>query len=426
MGTWVVVVITLFFSAMFSGLEIAFNSTNRLQLEVDLKKNRFSAKIIRLFFQNQSRFITSLLIGNNIANVIYGIAIAILLRPFVLWMLPAALEVEFVILLLQSVFSTLIVLVLAEFLPKVLFRLNPNGILSFFALPTFVLYCLLYPLTLLYSGIANLIIRIVFGMKVDQQQYRISTVDFDDYITEYADPDEADEDVQQEIQLFQNAMEFRSVKLRECMGPRNEIESVKLTDDLYFVKDRFEETKHSKLIVYSDSIDNIVGYIHLNDVVNAIAHHHDNTISDLVRPIDFFPETYTADRLLRHFIQKHQGVAVVVDEFGGTSGIVTMEDVMEEIFGEIEDEYDEEEETEKVVKDDTYVFSARLEIDYLNETYKLDLPVSDDYETLAGMVLHYYENIPETGEELTIGHYRIKVLKATDMKLEELELKRIE
>ena len=399
MGTWVVVVITLFFSAMFSGLEIAFNSTNRLQLEVDLKKNRFSAKIIRLFFQNQSRFITSLLIGNNIANVIYGIAIAILLRPFVLWMLPAALEVEFVILLLQSVFSTLIVLVLAEFLPKVLFRLNPNGILSFFALPTFVLYCLLYPLTLLYSGIANLIIRIVFGMKVDQQQYRISTVDFDDYITEYADPDEADEDVQQEIQLFQNAMEFRSVKLRECMGPRNEIESVKLTDDLYFVKDRFEETKHSKLIVYSDSIDNIVGYIHLNDVVNAIAHHHDNTISDLVRPIDFFPETYTADRLLRHFIQKHQGVAVVVDEFGGTSGIVTMEDVMEEIFGEIEDEYDEEEETEKVVKDDTYVFSARLEIDYLNETYKLDLPVSDDYETLAGMVLHYYENIPETGED---------------------------
>ncbi|MBR3698264.1 MAG: HlyC/CorC family transporter [Bacteroidales bacterium] len=426
MGTWIVVVITLFFSAMFSGLEIAFNSTNRLQLEVDLKKNRFSAKIIRLFFQNQSRFITSLLIGNNIANVIYGIAIAILLRPFVLWMLPAALEVEFVILLLQSVFSTLIVLVLAEFLPKVLFRLNPNGILSFFALPTFVLYCLLYPLTLLYSGIANLIIRIVFGMKVDQQQYRISTVDFDDYITEYADPDEADEDVQQEIQLFQNAMEFRSVKLRECMGPRNEIESVKLTDDLYFVKDRFEETKHSKLIVYSDSIDNIVGYIHLNDVVNAIAHHHDNTISDLVRPIDFFPETYTADRLLRHFIQKHQGVAVVVDEFGGTSGIVTMEDVMEEIFGEIEDEYDEEEETEKVVKDDTYVFSARLEIDYLNETYKLDLPVSDDYETLAGMVLHYYENIPETGEELTIGHYRIKVLKATDMKLEELELKRVE
>ena len=422
---WIVVAVTLFFSALFSGLEIAFNSTNRLQLEVDLKKNKFSAKIVRLFFKNQSRFITSLLIGNNIANVIYGIATAILLRPFVLWILPPSLEYEFFILLLQSVFSTLIVLVVAEFLPKILFRINPNAILSFFALPMLVLYYLLYPLSLVYSGIAYLIIRLFFGMKMDQQQYQISTVDFDDYITEYADPEEADEDVQQEIQLFQNAMEFRSVKLRECMGPRNEIESVKLTDDLHFLKDRFEETKHSKLIVYSDTIDNIVGYIHLNDVVDAMVHHKGNTAADIVRPIDFFPETYTADRLLKHFIQKHQGIAVVVDEFGGTAGIVTMEDVIEEIFGEIEDEYDEEEETEKVIKDDTFVFSARLEIDYLNETYKLDLPVSDDYETLAGMILHFTENIPEEGEELRIGDYKIKVLKATDMKLEEVELQRV-
>ena len=425
MNDWIVVVVTLFFSALCSGLEIAFNSTNRLQLEVDLKKNKFSAKIMSLFFRNQSRFITSLLIGNNIANVIYGIAIARLLRPVALWILPASLEVAFMILLVQSVISTLIVLVVAEFLPKILFRLNPNGILSFFAFPTVCCYYLLYPLTLIYSGIAALIIRVFFGMRMDQQQYRISTVDFDDYISEYADPQESDEDVQQEIQLFQNAMDFRSVKLRECMAPRNEIEPVRLTDDLHALKDRFEETKHSKLIVYSDNIDNIVGYIHLNDVVEALAHHREVTASDLVRKIGFFPETYTADRLLKHFIQEHQGVAVVVDEFGGTAGIVTMEDVIEEIFGEIEDEYDEEEETEKVVKEDTYVFSARLEIDYLNETYKLDLPVSDDYETLAGMILHYYENIPETGEELTIGNYRIKVLKATDMKLEEVELKRI-
>ena len=426
MNDWIVVAITLFLSALCSGLEIAFNSTNRLQLEVDLKKNKFSAKIVSLFFKNQSHFITSLLIGNNISNIIYGIAMARLLRPFVVWMLPASLELEFFILLLQSVFSTLIVLVLAEFLPKILFRINPNAILSFFAFPTVVCYYLLYPLTLIYSGIAALIIRLFFGMKVDQEKYQISTVDFDDYITEYADPKEADEDVQQEIQLFQNAMDFQSVKLRECMAPRNEIESVKITDDIHFIKDRFEETKHSKLIVYSDNIDNIVGYIHLNDVVNTIANGKNATTVDLVRPIDFFPETYTADRLLKHFIQKHQGVAVVVDEFGGTAGIVSMEDVIEEIFGEIEDEYDEEEETEKVVKEDTYVFSARLEIDYLNETYKLDLPVSDDYETLAGMVLHFYENIPEVGEELVIGNYKIKVLKATDMKLEELELKRVQ
>lgn len=425
MNDWIIVTITLFFSALCSGLEIAFNSSNRLQLEVDLKKNKFSAKVLSLFFRHQSHFITSLLIGNNIANIIYGIAMARILRPVALWMLPQSLEVEFVILLIQSILSTLLVLVVAEFLPKILFRINPNAILSFFAFPTVVCFYLLYPLTIIYLGIAYLIIRVFFGMKMDQQEYKISTVDLDDYITGFADQAEADEDVQQEIQLFQNAMDFGQVKLRECMGPRNEIESVKITDDLQVLKDRFEETKHSKLIVYQDNIDNIVGYIHLNDVVDALAHRRDVTAATLVRSIDFFPETYTADRLLKHFIQKHQGIAVVVDEFGGTSGIVSMEDVIEEIFGEIEDEYDEEEETEKVIKDDTFVFSARLEIDYLNETYDLDLPVSDDYETLAGMILHYYENIPETGDELTIGNYRVKVLKATDMKLEEVELKRI-
>lgn len=425
MNDWIIVAITLFFSGLCSGLEIAFNSTNRLQLEVDLKKNKFSAKVVALFFRNQSHFITSLLIGNNIANIIYGIAMARILRPVALWMLPESLELEFVILLIQSILSTLLVLVVAEFLPKILFRINPNAILSFFAVPTVVCFYLLYPLTLIYSGIAYIIIRLFFRMKMDQQEYKISTVDFDDYIAEYADHEEADEDVQQELQLFQNAMEFRSVKLRECMAPRNEIESLKITDDLQFMKNRFEETKHSKLIVYSDNIDNIVGYVHLNDVVEALAHGKNITANDIVRSIDFFPETYTADRLLKHFIQKHQGIAAVVDEFGGTSGIVSMEDVIEEIFGEIEDEYDEEEGTEQVLKEDTYVFSARLEIDYLNETYDLNLPVSDDYETLAGMILHYYENIPEVGEELTIGDYRIKVLKATDMKLEEVQLKRL-
>ena len=228
--------------------------------------------------------------------------------------------------------------------------------------------------------------------------------------------------MQQEIQLFQNVMEFRSVKLRECMGPRNEIESVKLTDSIETVKARFEETKHSKLIVIGESIDDIVGYVHLNDVVRAVAEHREVALSDLIRKIDFFPETYTADRLLKHFIQHRQGVAAVVDEFGGTAGIVTMEDVGEEIFGEIDDEYDVEEEVEKVVDNNTFVFSARLEIDYLNDTYKLDLPVSDDYETLAGMILHYCESIPEQGQVLKIGNYRVKILKASHMKLDEVEL----
>jgi len=424
MNSWIVVVITLFFSALCSGLEIAFNSINRLQLEVELTKNSFSAKIIRLFYKNQSRFITSLLLGNNIALIIYGMSLSLLLNdPVVHWLQAISLENDFTVLLVKTILATLLVLLVGEFLPKMLFRINPNAILSFFALPAFICYCLLYPLILIYTGISEFIIRYVLRLKVDRQEYQFSTVDLNDYIAEYADPEEADEDMQQEIQLFQNVMEFRSVKLRECMGPRNEIESVKITDSIDAVKARFEETKHSKLIVIGESIDDIVGYVHLNDVVRAIAEHLDVTMDDLVRTIDFFPETYTADRLLKHFIQKRQGVAAVVDEFGGTAGIVTMEDVVEEIFGEIDDEYDVEEEVERVIDDNTFVFSARLEIDYLNDTYKLDLPTSDDYETLAGMVLHYCESIPEQGQELTIGKYQIKVLKASNMKLDEVELK---
>ncbi|MBR5689930.1 MAG: HlyC/CorC family transporter [Prevotella sp.] len=427
MNSWITVAVTLFFSALCSGLEIAFNSINRLQLEVELTKNTFSAKLIGLFFKNQSRFITSLLLGNNIALIIYGMSVSQLLdAPVVHWLQAVSLNNDIMILLVKTVMATLLVLLVGEFLPKMLFRINPNAILSFFAFPTFLCYCLLYPLTLVYTGISEFIIRYVLRLKVDSKEYKFSTVDLNDFIAEYADAPEADEDMQQEIQLFQNVMEFRSVKLRECMGPRNEIESVKLTDSIEAVKARFEETKHSKLIVIGESIDDIVGYVHLNDVVRVIAEHRQVTMKDLVRRIDFFPETYTADRLLKHFIQKRQGVAAVVDEFGGTAGIVTMEDVVEEIFGEIDDEYDVEDEVEKVVAEDTFVFSARLEIDYLNDTYKLDLPVSDDYETLAGMVLHYCESIPEQGEELTIGRYKVKILKASHMKLDEVELKIID
>ena len=423
MNHWIVVVITLFFSALCSGLEIAFNSINRLQLEVELTKNSFSAKLIRLFFKNQSRFITSLLLGNNIALIIYGMSMSqILDAPVNHWLMAISFDNDFMVLLVKTILATLLVLLVGEFLPKMLFRINPNAILSFFALPAFVCYCLLYPLILVYTGISEFFIRYVLHLKVDRQEYKFSTVDLNDFIAEYAEPDEADEDMQQEIQLFQNVMEFRSVKLRECMGPRNEIESVKLTDSIDAVKVRFEETKHSKLIVIGEGIDDIVGYIHLNDVVRAIAEHREATMNDLVRPIDFFPETYTADRLLKHFIQKRQGVAAVVDEFGGTAGIVTMEDVVEEIFGEIDDEYDVEDEVEKQVDDNTFVFSARLEIDYLNDTYKLDLPGSEDYETLAGMILHYCESIPAVGEVLEIGHYRVKILKASHMKLDEVEL----
>ena len=424
MDNWIVVIVTLFFSALCSGLEIAFNSINRLQLEVELTKNTFSARLIRTFLKDQSRFITSLLLGNNIALIIYGMSMAqILEAPVTHWLQAISMCNDFTILLMQTIIATLLILFVGEFIPKTLFRINPNAILSFFAFPTSVLYFLFYPLILIYTSLSEFIIRHILRLRVDKKEYKFSTVDLSDYIAEYADTEEVDEDMQQEIQLFQNVMEFRSVKLRECMAPRNEIESVRLTDSITDVKAKFEETKHSKLIVCGEGIDDIVVYVHLNDVVRVVADGRDAQLSEIVRKIDFFPETYTADRLLKHFIAKHQGVAAVVDEFGGTAGIVTMEDVVEEIFGEIDDEYDVEDEVEKVVDNDTFVFSARLEIDYLNDTYKLDLPVSDDYETLAGMVLHYCESIPEQGEELEIGRYRVKILKASDTKLDEVELK---
>ena len=424
MNNWIVVIVTLFFSALCSGLEIAFNSINRLQLEVELTRNTFSARLIRVFLKDQSRFITSLLLGNNIALIIYGMSMArILEAPVTQWLQAVSMCNDFTILLVQTIIATLLILLVGEFIPKTLFRINPNTILSFFAFPTFVLYCLFYPLILIYTTLSEFIIRYILRLQVDKEEYKFTTVDLSDYIAEYADTEEVDEDMQQEIQLFQNAMEFRLVKLRECMAPRNEIESVRLTDSIADVKAKFEETKHSKLIVCGEGIDDIVGYVHLNDVVRVVADGREAQLKEIVRKIDFFPETYTADRLLKHFIAKHQGVAAVVDEFGGTAGIVTMEDVVEEIFGEIDDEYDVEDEVEKVVNGDTFVFSARLEIDYLNDTYKLDLPVSDDYETLAGMVLHYCESIPEQGEELDIGRYRVKILKASDTKLDEVELK---
>ena len=424
MNNWIVVAVTLLFSALCSGLEIAFNSINRLQLEVELTKNTFAARLIRIFIKDQSRFITSLLLGNNIALIVYGMSMSQLLdAPVTQWLQAVSLNNDFMALLLKTILTTLLVLLVGEFVPKALFRINPNDILSVFAFPTFVVYCLLYPLILVYTGISQFVIRYVLRLRTEHEEYKFSTVDLSDFIAEYADTEEADEDMQQEIQLFQNVMEFRSVKLRECMAPRNEIEAVRLTDGLEAVKVRFEETKHSKLIVAGEGIDDIVGYVHLNDVVRAISAGGETQLADIVRKIDFFPETYTADRLLKHFIAKRQGVAAVVDEFGGTAGIVTMEDVVEEIFGEIDDEYDVEDETMKEIGEGVYVFSARLEIDYLNDTYKLDLPVSDDYETLAGMILHYCESIPEQGEELRIGRYQVKILKASDMKLDEVELR---
>ena len=418
MNNWLVIIISLFCSALFSGVEISFVSSNRLKLELDLKKKRFSAKLINNFVKHQSQFMGCILIGNNIANVVYGIYMAIILGDPIRSILPEAINNEFVVLVCQTVISTLLVLLVAEFIPKTLFRINPNKLMNVMALPMMIIYIILYPLIFIYIGISELIIKYIFRMEIAPEDYKLTPIDLNDYLKEYADPNEEDEDIQQGIELFQNALDFQTVKLRECMQPRNEIQAIEINESMDEVKKIFEETKHSKILVYEDNIDNIIGYIHINDLL-----HGGNDIKEKVRQIEFYPETYGAQDLLKRLSKKRQSIAVVVDEFGGTAGIITMEDLVEEIFGEIEDEYDEEDDIEKTINENDRIFSARLEIDYLNKTYKYDFPESDDYETLAGYIIHYHESIPQTGEEIAIGNYLFKIIKASETKLEEVEIK---
>ncbi len=413
-----IVIISLICSAMFSGMEIAFLSTNRLQLELDFKKNKFSAKIINKFFRNQSQFIGCLLLCNNIANVVYGIAIARILEPIIADILPEVINNDFVVLLCQTILSTLLVLITGEFLPKILFGINPNKSMRMFAVPAMILFIILYPIILIFISISELVIKYILRVDITHEDYKLNTVDLNDYIKEYANPEDEDEDIQQGIELFQNAIEFHNVKLRECMVPRTEIQAIDIEDKIEEVKAVFEETKHSKLLVFENNIDNIIGYIHINDVLTKT--------TDLrlkVRPIEFYPETYSAQELLKRLSKKRQSIAVVVDEFGGTSGIISIEDLIEEIFGEIEDEFDVEENIEQTINANDHIFSARLEIDYLNKNYKFNFPESDDYETLAGYIIHYHESIPEIGEEISIGNHIFKIIKATDTKLEEVEIK---
>ena len=413
-SSWIVVIVSLLASALFSGVEISFLSANRLQLELDLKRKSFSAKLINNFVRHQSQFMGCILLGNNIANVIYGIAMAHLLQQPIANIVPN----DFVVLLCQTIISALLVLLVAEFIPKTLFRINPHKLMKDLALPMMILYIILYPLIFIYIGISELIIKYIFRMKITPEDYKLSTVDLSDYLQEYADKNEEDEDIQQGIELVKNAIDFQTVKLRECMQPRNEIQAVEINESMDEVKHIFEETKHSKIIVYENNIDNIVGYIHINDLL-----HPGDDIKQKVRQIEFYPETYGAQDLLRRLSKKHQSIAVVVDEFGGTAGIITTEDLVEEIFGEIEDEYDEEDDIEKTITENDRILSARLEIDYLNKTYKYDFPESDDYETLAGYIIHYHESIPQTGEEIAIGNYLFKIIKASETKLEEVEVK---
>jgi CBS domain containing-hemolysin-like protein len=322
------------------------------------------------------------------------------------------------LLIIQTILSTLVILVLAEFLPKVLFRINPNKTLTFFAIPVFIIYILIYPLVLLFIGLSELILRLIFRIRITRPNYTFSTTDLDYYLLESAvlQPDEREE--MQEIQMFQNVRDLNNIKLRECMVPRNEILAIDASESIENLRSFFVETGHSKIPVFQDSIDNIIGYAHLYDLFRKPA-----SIGEIIKPVMIVPETMPANKLLNQFIAERKSVAIVVDEFGGTAGMLTIEDVIEEIFGEINDEFDVEEQVDQKISEDEYLLSGRLEIDFLNEKYALNLQKTDDYETLAGYIIHHHQNIPSANDEIVIEGFHFTILQATDTRIEQVLLR---
>lgn len=416
----------LIFSAFFSGLEIAYVSSSKLRFEMEREEQTFSARLIDTFYRHPNNFISTLLVGNNIALVIYGILMTQIINQYILipsGIHPTDIECpnEALCLIIQTLVSTLIVLFTGEFLPKALFRINPNRMMQVFALPMYLFYILLWPISKFTSGLSKLLLRIV-GQKVksSDQEKIFTKVDLDYLIQSNIDNVEDEDDIEDEVKIFQNALDFSSVKVRDCIVPRTEIDAVDIKTSLEILQNHFIESGHSKIIVYQGDIDNIVGYIHSSEMFRLTA---GQDWTKRIREASIVPETMNAQKLLSTFICQKRSLAVVVDEFGGTSGIVTLEDLVEEIFGEIEDEHDNINYVAKNLGQGEYLLSARLEIEKANEILDLDLPESDDYITVGGLILHEYQSFPKLNEIVKFGHWEFKIIKNTTTKIELVRLK---
>jgi CBS domain containing-hemolysin-like protein len=417
MNVVVVIILAIILSSFFSGMEIAFIASNRLRIELDRKQGVFGSEILRLFTANPGQYLATMLIGNNIALVVYGLVFSKLLGP----PLAAVFSSEAVVLIINTAVSTVLILFIAEFLPKTIFIISPNFFLKFLSIPTLFFFFLFYPISKFTLAASNLFIRIFFGIKQGekhQENVVFSKVDLDHFVNLSRQSRETSEPDHHNIRIFQNALDFSNVKIRECMIPRTEIEAIDCSNTPEQLRNKFIETRLSRILVYENSIDNIIGYYELKDIFRK-----PGNLRASIRKLAIVPETMPANRLLRLFVSEKRNIALVVDEFGGTSGIVTMEDVLEEIVGDIEDEHDVNEFTEKVVGENEFVLSGRLEIDYINEKYNLNLPEKDDYETLAGMILYYHGSIPSNNDVIRIGSFVIKVIRASSTRLELVNLK---
>jgi len=408
----IIILISIVLSAFFSGMEIAFVSANKIHIELAKKQDNLFAKILTKLTHKPSKFITTMLVGNNISLVIYGYFMGDLIMRNLGYLIPN----EFLLLVVQTVISTLIILITAEFLPKAIFRIYANEALKAFAIPAYLFSLLFYFISQFITFISDFFLRVFFNTKEDEVQLAFSKAELGNYITEQMET--VDENVDTEIQIFQNALEFHNVKAREAMIPRTEIVAVDVHESIDILKSLFIDTGLSKILVYNDSLDNVIGYVHAFELFKK-----PKRIRSILLPIEIVPETMMIHDVLNILIKKSKSVAVVLDEYGGTSGLITVEDIIEELFGEIEDEHDSISLLEEKINDREFKFSTRLEVDYINETYQLNLQEDSTYETLGGLIVHHTENIPSTGEIIEIDNYQFTILKESTSKIEEVYLK---
>ena len=415
MDIFVYLLITMAFSAFFSGMEIAFVSVDKLRYEME-RKPGLTSTVIDFFMRNPNNFISTMLVGNNIALVIYGIIMAQIIED---QLLAGIIPNEFLKVLVQTVISTLLILVTGEFLPKNLFKINPNLMLRICALPLFICYIVLFPVSKFASGLSYLFLRLL-GLKINKEasDKAFGKVDLDYFIQSSIENAENEEELDTEVKFFQNALDFSNIKIRDCIVPRTEIVAVEKNTSLDDLKNLFVESGISKIMVYDGNIDNVVGYIHSSEMFRNPEDWRNN-----IKEVPIVPETMAAHKLMKLFMQQKKTIAVVVDEFGGTSGIVSLEDLVEEIFGDIEDEHDNTSYICKQLGEHEYVLSARLEIEKVNETFGLNLPESDDYLTVGGLILNRYQSFPKLHEIVTIGEFQFKIIKVSATKIELVRLK---
>lgn len=417
MSYTLIIISTLLVSAFFSGIEIAYLSANKFRIELDNKQGSLAARILSYFIKSPSRFIITILVGINVALVFYGNNMAEVLEPWFKNLLPAKYSGEITILLLQTLVSSIIMLIAGEFIPKVLFRINPNQTLNFFAFIIFAIHILLFPIVWIILKLTHLILRILLKTDFVEDRPLFGRMDLDHYINELnSSPSAHKSELNSEIQMFQNALDFDRLRVRECMIPRTEIIALHIEDSIEELKNKFIETGLSKILIFRDNIDYIIGFVHSFEMFK-----RPQNIAGVMLPIALVPESMPARELMTIFTRQRKSVAVVVDEHGLTAGMVTVEDIIEEIFGEIEDEHDTDEFIEKKISDTEYILSGRHEIHYLNNEYRIHLPYGD-YETLGGLILYHHEAIPTVGEVISIGEFTFTIQSVKNNRIEQLHM----